>query len=265
MVSLSSVVGGFFEGDASDALTNFIRGSCPFASAISSISSRDHLSLESDGPDCDPLKRQVDLFGYIGGPDERSLPCVSQPSVGVTVLYPRKGQTAPDAGCTAWPALLWAPSDIAAAGAEDKRFSARNLSPDMPQKYLIGEAYCGSKHASRMDKLKQLDTLLLHAYNRWRDMHPTYEVGDITQIVGVAALVFSASVGERTSLTKEFAEAAQQSFRSGARPQAYRMAQAGRLLLIFLCPNQQRVTTSFRMLIKIQTGKLAIQDDISAR
>ena len=193
----SRIVGPAFEGDVEAMLPGVMRRTCPFAAGIELVGER-KWSSRADRP----VEDQVDIFGYIEGPDFLGLPCREQPLDGAVLVHVRPEAALDPTNC-ALPALT--PSE-----GSSRRFSEGGQSKDMPQKYLLGEVYSGRKHDKRVAKIKQLEEALSFALRRWQDLNPGIVVSDITQIVGVAVFAFAAEPveGMRQDIATSFMQSA---------------------------------------------------------
>jgi hypothetical protein len=80
-----------------------------------------------------------------------------------------------------------------------ERFLPTDAMRTGPHKYFIAEAYSGQRESVWKDKKRQLETLCEYIKGRWEDQHASVKdlpyVKDITQIVGAAALIFTAGEG----------------------------------------------------------------------
>ena len=112
-----------------------------------------------------------------------------------------------------------------------------------PHKYFLAEVYSGQSTEVWAEKFEQLEGLCRHVLGRWQDRHPGEPLAtDVTQVVGAAALVFSAGDCSRLELLGR-AEA-QVAASVQARPSGAlaRLAAAGRLIVLVLDKSQTPAT-----------------------
>ena len=149
------------------------------------------------------------------------------PEVGKHVVWP-------DASCAevTAPALAALALDVGAA------FSPADPERVGPQNYFVGEAYSGIMR--RADKVRQLETEVDFLCRRLAD-RTGLAVTDATQVVGAAALIFSAA-GPRGMTPPRAAQvpAALALVRAEltTSPHLSRLAAAGRQLLVLLAKDQ---------------------------
>lgn len=215
---VSDAVGPLFQSEARATLSHCLAQVCPWAASRSDVITPFELSFGGSS-------RQADVFCYLAG-DTRA-PCASVPEAGVHVVWldaARAEVTVPalaaltlDAGAT------FSPADPQRVG---------------PQKYFVGEAYSGV--ARRADKVRQLETEVDFLCRRLVD-RTGIVITDVTQVVGAAALVFSAA-GPRGAAPPRAAQvsAALALVRTelATSPHLLRLAAAGRLLLVLLAKDQ---------------------------
>jgi hypothetical protein len=120
-----------------------------------------------------------------------------------------------------------------------------------PHKYFLAEVYSGQRDSARRDKVLQLETLCERLKLRWQDQQADVEglppVSDVTQVVGAAALIFSA--GEEGTRKQALQEAqVLVSRRAASCPNLARLARAGRLLVLVL-DRSQAPNTLFQRLV----------------
>ena len=206
--SYQTVVGPTFEGEARSALGSIFREVCPWATRHSDILSRKL--------DRDDNPREGDLMCYLEG--DLLGPCVALPSHGVRVVE----VAPPDAAVPPLPAIELPAST---------QFSPTDPSRRGPHKYFICEAYSGADRTRMREKVAQLETLCGILRQRWEAQHAGVRpIEDLTQVVGAAALVFSAGdsgrrvvLGHAVDLVSRFAG---QNLR--------RLVAAGRLFVVVL-------------------------------
>ncbi len=171
-------------------------------------------------------------------------PCVALPGHGARVMV-LQGAAA------ALPAL---PALPLPAG---QKLSPSDLSHRGPHKYFLAEVYSGQSAESRAAKVEQLEGLCRHVLGRWQDRHPGKLLAsdDVTQVVGAAALVFSAGDCSRLELLGK-AEALVAA-RVQARPGGAlaRLAAAGRLIVLVL-DRTQAPGTFFQRSVASQLQRL---------
>ena len=153
-------------------------------------------------------------------------PCVSVAEAGAFVVWPSAARAEVSA-----PALPAAAIDAGAS------FSPADLTRRGPHKYFIGGAYSGERTASRVGTVRQLETEVDFLCRRFTGRSGG-AVGDVTAVVGAAALVFwSAGRAQKRrdqvpgllALVREAAERG---------PHLRLFMAAGRLLLILICAEQ---------------------------
>jgi hypothetical protein len=208
---VSEAAGPTFEQEAREAVGALFRELCPWAS--------DHSPLLSRTLDRDGNMREADLMCYVQG--DTQLPCVALAGHGACLA---------EMHCPALPAL---PPMPLPAG---RRFSPTDAMRKGPHKYFLAEAYSGHQKEVQKDKVVQLETLCERLMGRWQDQQSGVvglpPVTDITQVVGAAALIFSAGDGPRLEVLKGAQERVS---RCAAQcPNLARLAAAGRLLVIVL-------------------------------
>jgi hypothetical protein len=210
--SVSEVVGPTFEGEARDIVSALFRELCPWATDRSPLLSR---TLNRGGN-----QREADVMCYVEG--DSLAPCAALAASGACLV----GLPGP-----ALPAL---PSMPLPPG---RRFSPTDGSRKGPHKYFLAGVYCGPKAKVWTEKTVQLETLCQRLRIRWQDQHAGLEglppVTDVTQVVGAAALIFSAGDGARLDVLGEAQQRVARSIAAQC-PNLARLAAAGRLLLIVL-------------------------------
>ena len=230
--SVSEAVGPTFEQEARDVVSALFRELCPWTTDHSQLLSR---TLDSGG-----MQREADIMCYVHG--DTLVPCMALAGHGARLA---------ELPCPALPALP--PMPLPA----DQRFSTTDAMLTGPHKYFLAEIYCGQQVRAKKDKLQQLETLCEYIKGRWEDQHEGVgglpRVEDITQVVGAAALVFSAGE-ERRFAAVQLAEdmVARRVVRC---PNLLRLAAAGRLLIIVL-DNSQAPNTFFQRAMVAQMGRL---------
>lgn len=131
-----------------------------------------------------------------------------------------------------------------------RRFSPTDASRKGPHKYFLAEVYSGHKMKVWADKAVQLETLCERLKIRWQDQQSGVvglpPVTDITQVVGAAALIFSAGDGRRPEVLQRAQERVAHS--AAQCPNLARLAVAGRLLVIVLDKSQAPSTLVQRSL-----------------
>lgn len=205
---------------------------CPWAT--------DHSRLLTRTLDRDGNGREADIMCYTEG--DNLLPCAAQPQLGASLVQSPSPATPP------------LPPMPLPAGA---RFSPTDAMRKGPHKYFLAEIYCGRKASTRKEKLQQLETLCEFIKGRWEDQHEGLaglpRVKDITQVVGAAALVFSAGEERRAEVLKQAEDMVAR--RVVRCPNLLRLAAAGRLLVIVL-DNSQAPNTFFQRVVVAQTERL---------
>ncbi len=218
-------MGATFEGEARIALQNTLLDVCPFLENQVVLRSRE---LESGG-----RTREADIFGFI---EEKSQePCKSVPSEGIRTV------------------------EVADAVASHPPLTADRLSPSAPsrepKKYLMVEVYAGKTESKRIEKLMQLDSLLLFTKQRWEDRSGS-SISDITSIIGVAGLVVSP--GDR-SRAQMLSQACAEVLANCAPLHAVRrMMQAGRFFIMVL-DETQMPNTSFQRTMSVEQRKMSVE------
>ena len=168
--SVTEAVGPTFEHEARIVISSVLREVCPWVTDHSAVLSR---TLDRDGNG-----REGDIMCYLKG--DGLAPCVPAPAHGVAVV----GMAAGTAAAESLPPL---------ALPEGERFSPTDMSRLGPHKYFVAEAYSGASEPRRLRKVSQLETLVGYMRQRWAAQHDgAPAVLDVTQLVGAAALVFSA-------------------------------------------------------------------------
>ena len=208
---------------------------CPWATAHSRLLSR-KLDRGDDA-------READVLCYVAG--DTLGPCESLSVHGVVALE------VPDAA-----PLLPLPPAALAAGA---RFSPTDAARTGPHKYFLAEVYSGASKERMAEKVAQLETLCSFVRSRWLEQaeHVGVPIDDITELVGAAALVFSAGDTPRR-LVLERTVAAVRAAAVG--PNLSRLARARRLLVIVLDTSQSPVTFSQRA---VAARLEALDDDLA--
>ena len=214
--SVSEAAGPTFEHEARAVVSALFRELCPWAS--------DHSPLLSRALDRGGNQREADVMCYVLG--DTLLPCVALAGHGACLVE----LPGPDL-----PAL---PPMPLPAG---RRFSPTDATRMGPHKYFLSEVYSGHRTEVQAEKVAQLETLCERLKIRWQDQQAEVVEGlplvtDVTQVVGAAALIFSAGDGLRLEVLKK---ALARVSRSAAQcPNLARMAAAGRLLVIVLDKTQ---------------------------
>jgi hypothetical protein len=147
-----------------------------------------------------------------------------------------------------------------------RRFSPTDGSRKGPHKYFLAEVYSGPKANVWTEKTVQLETLCQRLRIRWQDQHAGLEglppVTDVTQVVGAAALIFSAGDGARLDVLRV---AQQRVARSVAEqcPNLARLAAAGRLLL-FVLDKAQAPSTFVQRSVRVHLERLrGVPEDLA--
>ena len=213
--SVSEAVGPIFEGEARDVVSALFRELCPWATDHSPLLSR---TLNRGGN-----QREADVMCYIEG--DHLAPCAALATSGACLVeLPNPAQ----------PAL---PPMPLPAG---RQFSPTDASRKGPHKYFLAEVYSGHKMKVWAEKVVQLETLCERLKIRWQDQQSGVvglpPVTDITQVVGAAALIFSAGDGTRLKVLQSAQEKVAHS--AAQCPNLARLAVAGRLLVIVLDKSQ---------------------------
>jgi hypothetical protein len=249
--AVSDAVGPLFESEARNALTGCFSQVCPWLASRTEIITRFELSFHEE-------TRQADIFCYVVEDGSHSA-CVNAPEAGVFVVWP--DATRPEVTEPALDALA-IPSDL--------RFSPGDATRMGPQKYLLGEAYSGI--SDRASKVRQLDREVDFMRRRAADRLGV-DAPDVTQVVSVAALVFSAAGGGNPSRAftprREQVADALTLVRAclsgeGSCPSLRRLAAAGRLLLVLLSKEQAPQTYHARdvsaALVRIEARLASIEE-----
>ena len=240
-LSVSEVVGPTFEHEAREVLSSVFREVCPWATDVSRLLSR---TLDRDGN-----AREADVMCYVEG--DALGPCVGAPIYGVAVVAPVAGA---------------APPLPAAALRADARFSPTDATRLGPHKYFIAEAYSGANEGTMQSKVVQLETLCAFLRSRWMDQHGgegggAPAVDDATQLLGAAALVFSAGEAPRRLVLEQ---AVRIVARTAVDANLARLRAAGRLLVVVL-DKTQSPATFFQRAVAANLGRLAaIPEDVDA-
>ena len=221
---MSDAVGPLFESEARDALKGCLSQVCPWLASRTDLITRFELSLGDE-------TRQADVFSYVVENGSHAA-CINASEAGVYVVWPDAARTE-----VTEPVL-----DALAISAES-RFSPGDSTRAGPQKYFLGEAYSGI--LKRADKVRQLDTEVDFMRRRTADRFGI-AAPDVTQVVGAAALVFSAAGGgdpahTLTSRREQVAEAlalVRSCIIGNGCPSLRRLAAAGRFLLVLLSKEQ---------------------------
>ena len=224
--SFTDVVGPTFEDEARKVLEAVFREACPWAGAHSRVLSR---VLDRSGN-----AREADVMCYVEG--DTLAPCESLPVHGVRrvdlgELLPGE-RLAPLAAAEVPPDVRFSPTDSQYLG---------------PHKYVLGEAYSGTRPAAMEDKVRQLDTLLQFMCARWEDRVHTPALADVTQLVGAAVLLFCAGDAPRhLELDRAVALVTRVVLGGGGGDgglaRLARLARAGRLLVVVLGKSQSPAT-----------------------
>jgi hypothetical protein len=215
--SVSEAVGPTFEQEARDAVSALFRELCPWTN--------DHSPLLSRRMDTEGARREAGVVCYVHGDD--LLPCVALAGHGACLAE------------LPGPALPALPPLPLPAG---ERFSPSDATRMGPHKYFLAETYSGQNEDTWAAKAQQLDTLCDFLKLRWTDRHPgAPAVTDVTQIVGAAALVFSAGASSRKEVLRRAQELVTAHV-AGQCPNLARLAAAGRLVVIVLDRSQAPIT-----------------------
>lgn len=247
--SYQTVVGPTFEGEARSVLGSIFREVCPWATSNSDIISR---MLDRDGN-----SREGDLMCYLEG--DTLGPCTALPSHGVRVVE----VAPPNVAVPPLPAIELPAST---------QFSPTDLAHRGPHKYFIGESYSGADRARMREKVAQLETLCGILQQRWEAQHEgARPVEDLTEVVGAAALVFSAGDSGRRVVLGEAVELVSRNAGQHLR----RLIAASRLFVVMLDKGQspltvfQRATvaaleTSARQMAALSGDVAAVKQDVAA-
>jgi len=215
--SVSEAVGPTFEQEARDVVSALFRELCPWTTDHSPLLSR---TLDSGG-----MQREADIMCYVHG--DTLVPCMALAGHGARLA---------ELPCPALPALP--PMPLPA----DQRFSPTDAMHTGPHKYFLAEVYSGQTEAKWVEKAQQLDTLCEFLMARWQDRHPGMPaVTDVTQIVGAAALIFSAGASSRKEVLLRAHELVAAHIAAHC-PNLARLAAAGRLLVMMLDKSQAPIT-----------------------
>ena len=139
------------------------------------------------------------------------------------------------------------------------RFSPTDAARTGPHKYFLAEVYSGACEDRMAAKVAQLETLCAFVLARWVEQaeHAGLRVGDVTELVGAAALVFSAGdAPRRIALARAIAIVRA----AAAGPNLSRLARARRLLVVVLDASQSPVTFAQRA---IAARLEALDEDIA--
>ncbi len=230
-LSVSEAVGPTFEHEARIVIGSVLREVCPWVVDHSTVLSR---TLDRDGNG-----REGDIMCYLRG--DALTPCVPLPTQGVAVVGTQAGAAAAEP----LPPL---------ALPEGEQFSPTDASRFGPHKYFVAEAYSGARGLSKLRKVAQLETLVGFMLQRWAAQHDGAPVAtDVTQLVGAAALVFSAG-DEPRRIALSGAVALVESALAGS-GNLRRLAAAGRLLVVVL-DKRQSPTTFFERAVARDLGNL---------
>jgi hypothetical protein len=215
--SVSEAVGPTFEQEARDVVSALFRELCPWTTDHSPLLSR---ALDSGG-----VQWEADVMCYVHG--DTLAPCVALAGHGACLA---------ELPGPALPALP--PMPLPA----DQRFSPTDATRRGPHKHFLAEVYSGQSEVKWAEKAQQLDTLCECLRARWQDRHPGLPaVTDVTQIVGAAALIFSAGASGRTEVLLR-AHALVAAHIAAHCSSLARLAAAGRLLVIVLDKSQAPIT-----------------------
>jgi hypothetical protein len=125
-------------------------------------------------------------------------------------------------------------------------FSPADRSRGGPHKYFLAEIYSGNDPATIAGKVVQLDTLCQFAVQRWNDRNSDRPaVADVTQIIGAAALIYSAGNSPRSTVLRNAIRIAHVGAMQTTHLQ--RLLLAGRFFVQVLDKNQCPSTYSQRM------------------
>ena len=230
-----------FEHEARVALSSIFRTVCPWATNRSDILSR---RLERDGN-----AREGDLMCYLEG--DSLGPCASVPADGVSVIGSQTDvYTAPLGAIGLLATDIFSPTDPSRRG---------------PHKYFIGEAYSGADSGTKGNKVRQLETLCEFLRRRWAEQHGGAAVADLTQVVGAAALIFSAGDSSRRAELNASADLVAQ---TATGPCLRRLIAARRLFVVVL-EKAQSPSTFFqravaRQLSATNANVAALTSDMTA-
>lgn len=237
--SVSELARPTFEGEARVEIGQVMRESCPWMADHSPLQAR-HLDSGGD-------RHQADIICYVT--EASSAASASVPTSGLRVLQP-------DVAIGALPAAPVAPVP---AG---QRFSPLNAAWTGPQKYFLAEAYSGDRGPARLDKLRQLESLVGFIISRWLDRQGAVmpagiaahgpAVADVTSIIGSAGLVFSAVSDRRMAVLDEACTVVQ----ARAGPHVRRLIQAGRFFVMVLDRSQTPLTNLARAQVAMQEEQL---------
>ena len=240
------MVGPTFEGEARVALTSCLREVCPWLDDHSPILTR---VLDRGGN-----AREADIMCYVLG--DSLAPCRPLATSGVAVVSPVVAPAA-EAAVVPLPAVVL-PAGVA--------FSPTYASCDTRGgcKYFIAEAYSGASR--RGDKVLQLETVLGFLLQRWADQpgHSTVPVGDVTSIIGAAALVFCAGDVPRRDALDDAVSLVRRIVATTRVPHLSRLCDVGRLLVVMLS-SQQCPHTFFQRAVGSQLERLASIPEAQAR
>lgn len=226
--SVTEFAGPAFQAEAITALHNIMGDLCSWLADRVVLQSRD---LDSGGD-----SRNADVFGYIK--EENQLPCSSVSGGGLRVL-----ELVPAAAAVA-------PVAVGAG----QRFSPYEPTRMGPHKYFLAEAYSGELDDRRLSKLVQLETLMGFTKQRWEDRTGD-AVPDITAIIGVAGLVFSAGLEPRIKVLNRVCAMVKED----AGPLTQRLMQAGRFFVMVLDKSQMPNSGFQRQMAAAQLEIVAAQ------
>ena len=229
--SVSEAVGPTFEHEARVVLGAIYREVCPWVRDFSPLLSR---NLDRGGN-----AREADVLCYCEG--DTLAPCAPARLHGAEVLqYPHSEAPLPAARLS--PGARFSPTDATRLG---------------PHKYFLAEAYSGGSRLTMGEKVQQLDTLCEFLKARWVEQHEGEGGGavrDVTELVGAAALVFSAGDAPRRAVLPDVTALVAAAL--PACPNLARLSRAGRLLVLVL-EKSQAPNTNFQRAVASNLGRLA--------
>ena len=227
--------GATFEAEARVALEAVLPEVFPWLRSHSRLVSRQLELPAEEGT------READLLCYT---DADSLqPSISSAVRGVRLIELGDGVVKPPREALPIPAGLgFSPADWERSG---------------PQKYILGEIYCGAQGSAMEAKVRQLDTLVSFMLRRWNDRSPESSAEDVTQLVGAGVLVFCAGTKPGRQVLDSAAALVARVVAGAGCPSLRRLAHAGRLVVMVLEQAQCPLTTTSQRAVAERLGHLA--------
>ena len=229
--SVSEAAGPTFEHEAREVLSAIFRVLCPWVHDFSPLLSR---NLDRGGN-----AREADVLCYCEG--DTLGPCAPARLHGAEVL-PSSRAEAPLPAARLPPGARFSPTDATRLG---------------PHKYFLAEAYSGASRSTMAAKVQQLDTLCAFLKARWVEQHEgegVAAVTDVTELVGAAALVFSAGDAPRRAVLSDVLALVAAALPTC--PNLARLSRAGRLIVLVL-EKSQAPNTHFQRAVASNLARLA--------